>query len=149
VVAPVTRRIIRSLCVAGSLAAPVLTNDVTHGSSSVAALVDAGPLAQELPVEETYRRQCAACHGEKGRGDGRSARRYNPRPPDFQDPGGVVLLNDDQLLEVISGGRGAMPSFREVLSREAIAAIVAYVRVLSGQSEPPPGAADPGSARDR
>jgi len=94
---------------------------------------------QELSAEENYRRQCAACHGERGRGDGRVARRYNPRPPDFQDPEGIVLLRDDELQEIIASGRASMPAFDEVLSAPEITAVVAYIRVLSGHSEPVSG----------
>jgi mono/diheme cytochrome c family protein len=87
--------------------------------------------AQEVPIEETYRRQCAACHGEQGRGDGRMARRFKPPPADFQDPEGVAKRTDEELVEVITDGRASMPAFGDVLSEEVVAAVVTYVRDLS------------------
>lgn len=95
----------------------------------------AAPVAQEASLEETYRRQCAPCHGEQGRGDGRMARRFKPPPADFQDPEGIVKLTDDELVEVITGGRSSMPAFRDVLSEEVIRRIVTYIRELSRAPE--------------
>ena len=90
--------------------------------------------AQEVPVTETYRRQCASCHGEEGRGDGRVARRYNPRPTDFRDPEGVAALSDEELLQIIAEGRGSMPAFDEVLPLEVLLDLVRHVRQLSMDS---------------
>ena len=88
-------------------------------------------IVQEPPVEEIYRRQCSACHGKEGRGDGRAARRYNPRPPDFTAPEGVVRLSDDELEGIVTNGRASMPAFKEVLSAEAITLLVGHIRELS------------------
>lgn len=87
--------------------------------------------AQEVPIEETYRRQCAPCHGEQGRGDGRMARRFKPPPTDFQDPEGIVKRTDDELVEIILNGQASMPEFGDVLSEEVVTELVAYVRDLS------------------
>lgn len=89
------------------------------------------PVGQEVPIAETYGRQCAACHGERGRGDGRMARRFKPPPADFQDPEGVAKLTDEELVEVITDGRASMPAFGDVLSEDVVAAVAAYVRDLS------------------
>jgi len=89
-----------------------------------------GP-SQEVPIEETYRRQCAACHGEHGRGDGRMARRFKPPPADFRNPQGVARLTDEELIEVITEGRASMPAFGDVLSEDVIAVMVTHVRELS------------------
>lgn len=89
------------------------------------------PARQEVPIEETYRRQCAACHGEQGRGDGRMARRFKPPPADFLDPNGIAKRTDEELVEVIIDGRASMPAFGDVLSEEVVAVLVAYLRDLS------------------
>lgn len=86
-------------------------------------------------MQETYRRQCSACHGAEGRGDGRAARRYDPRPPDFTDPEGVARLSDEEIIEIITNGRAAMPSFGDVLGAEAVSRLVEYVRDLSRGGE--------------
>ena len=95
------------------------------------ASVLVGDAVQEQTVQETYRRQCAACHGSEGRGDGRAARRHNPRPPDFTDPESVVKLTDDELIEIIIEGRASMPAFGDVLSEAVIIQVVSYIRDMS------------------
>lgn len=127
--------IIRCFCVLAPLTALGLTREGE-------APLTPGALTQELSAEENYKRQCAACHGDEGRGDGRVSRRYNPRPSDFRDPNGVLLMSDDELNEIITDGRASMPAFDEVLTAEEIAAVTAYVRVLSGQIENGPEASE-------
>jgi mono/diheme cytochrome c family protein len=63
------------------------------------------------------------------------ARRFKPPPADFQDPEGIVKLRDDELVTIITDGRASMPAFGDVLSEEVIAALVAYIRVLSRGEE--------------
>lgn len=120
---------------AASLAALGLTGNATRSSVPGDATLDPDGVVQELPVEETYRRQCAACHGQEGRGDGRAARRYNPRPADFKDPEGVAKLSDDELVGIITNGRASMPAFGQVLSEEALALLAGHVRELSRPGE--------------
>jgi len=113
---------------------PILAVAGLFASDARAAL--RGPLSQERPVVETYGRQCASCHGDEGRGDGRVARRYRPRPSDFTDPDGVPRRTDEELSEVLTYGRGSMPSFEDVLTPEEIADMVSYVRELSQGENP-------------
>lgn len=118
----------RGLCLACSLAVFSVAS-VASGSATVRA--EAPTAAQDRPVEETYRRQCRACHGDSGRGDGRIGRRFDPPPADFQDPDGVGKMSDEEIAEIITDGRTSMPEFADVLSAEEITAMVAYVRELS------------------
>lgn len=104
--------------------------DPSHGRARPASVV-----GQEVPVGETYRRQCAACHGERGRGDGRMARRFKPPPADFRDPEGVAARSDEEVMQIIAEGQASMPAFGDVLSVDAIAALVTYVRDLSRDTE--------------
>jgi len=136
---------LRGLCLIGFLVAlglnvaPVDVASVSIAYGTTLAVRDGRPITrvtQEVPIEETYRRQCAACHGEHGRGDGRMARRFRPPPADFQDPDGIVKLTDEELVEVITGGRASMPSFGDVLSEDVIVALVTYVRHLSSGAVP-------------
>lgn len=126
----------REFCLAGSLVLLGLTS-AGAGPSNAAGHTwnTVTPVVQEVPIEETYSRQCAACHGEHGRGDGRMARRFKPPPADFQDPEGVAKLTDEELVEVITDGRASMPAFGDVLSEQVIAVLVTYVRELSRGAE--------------
>lgn len=78
-----------------------------------------------------YEAQCVSCHGVAASGG----------------PGGPALVTkrytpprweDQDLANVIYGGRGAMPSFADRLSVEELAAVVAYIRWEQGL--PVPGA---------
>ena len=132
----------RGLCLIGLVlamgldVAPSDTLAATAADDSFVSLPGLGPGAvlasdQEVPIEETYRRQCAACHGEQGRGDGRMARRFKPPPADFRDPEGVPRLTDEELVDVIIEGRASMPAFGDVLNEEVVTVLVTYVRELS------------------
>ncbi len=80
-----------------------------------------------------YREQCAACHGEAGRGDGPKAKSLKgPPPSNLADP---ALMAGTSLLEtfrkVAIGVPGtAMPEFAEDLSDDDRWAVTAYVATL-------------------
>lgn len=92
---------------------------------------------EELDPAEIFKRQCVACHGKKGEGDGPAAAAMNPRPADLTDPERIGDRTDDELVDVLTNGKGAMPSFGSLLDSEEIKAMVGYIRELSGtESEP-------------
>ena len=85
--------------------------------------------AKPLPVPEAgtagsgaaiFATRCAGCHGADGGGG------FGPTIG-----GGVVVArypNVADQVAVVTEGRGAMPSFRDSLTPEQIAAVVAYTR---------------------
>lgn len=87
--------------------------------------------AQEQPGRATFRQYCVPCHGERGRGDGPAAVAFNPPPADFTDPEGLAKLTDEQVIEVITKGRGSMPAWGPILRQEQLGPLVAYLRRLS------------------
>jgi cytochrome c553 len=89
-------------------------------------------LEEPLPasVNEQYKRLCAACHGETGRGDGPVAAALSPRPPSFADSTFQASRTNEQLIAVIRDGRRAMPTFGKQLSPAEIQALVGYIRAL-------------------
>jgi cytochrome c oxidase cbb3-type subunit 2 len=82
--------------------------------------------------------QCAACHGERGKGDGSSASTlrddwgYPVRPHDFtHGPLKVGDAPEDLYRTFMTGLNGSpMPSFAESITPEQAWALVAYVRTL-------------------
>lgn len=80
---------------------------------------------------EAYTRQCVVCHGAKGEGDGPAASALKPRPSDLTESELVRDLPDAELLEFLSKGRGSMPGFAKVLSKQELNAIVGVLRDLN------------------
>ena len=89
---------------------------------------------QDSVGAEVFSRQCAVCHGNDGKGDGRAAVAFNPPPSDLTDGGRLGQLSDEGLLAVIGTGRASMPGFAAVLSPEELQAVTRYVRGLSNES---------------
>jgi mono/diheme cytochrome c family protein len=84
-----------------------------------------------------YLRQCVACHGESGRGDGPSATAFATKPADLTDGRLMNALPDDFLANVILDGGPAeglaptMPPFRGHLGAEQTADVIAYLRSIA------------------
>ncbi|MGH7569938.1 MAG: FTR1 family protein [Gemmatimonadales bacterium] len=97
---------------------------------------------------QVYREQCAACHGDAGRGDGPKARSLEgPPPANLADPALLVATPPSELYSKITIGvpGTAMPEFEGTLSPEDRWAVTAYVATLwtaeRARSTEPPSAA--------
>jgi cytochrome c553 len=77
----------------------------------------------------TFRTKCAMCHGPDGSG---SAVGKSMNVPDLRSPV-VQKVPDAQLSQIISDGKGGMPSFKSSLSEDQVHSLVAYVRSLRGK----------------
>lgn len=108
-----------------------------------------GSLAQqgEVPLEEVerftdgdadrgaelYQRYCRGCHGEDGRGGGRT---FMPHVQNLTRKGYIEQVPDGYLFMVIAEGGAAaglnsyMPAWRSTLSDQDIKDVIAYVRSL-------------------
>lgn len=79
-----------------------------------------------------FRTYCVLCHGAEGKGDGRAARMYTPRPANLT----VSPFNDTYKEMIIRGGGASvgrsafMPPWGEELTDEQIRDVVAYLREL-------------------
>jgi mono/diheme cytochrome c family protein len=80
---------------------------------------------------EAYERQCVVCHGAKGEGDGPAATALKPRPSDLTKSELVNEMSDAELLEYLSKGKGAMPGFAKILSKQELSALVGVLRDLN------------------
>jgi len=97
-----------------------------------------------------YAANCAVCHGGDGSGAGRGTgvtisrqREFGIMPPALNNPGFQGAAPDAMIASIIREGRpsGIMPSFRNELSDQEMADVVAYVRELGRKAaaeNPPP-----------
>lgn len=79
-----------------------------------------------------YSQQCATCHGDKGHGDGASARFLGKSPQDltldeFQSQ------TDGEIFWKISNGNPPMPAFNDILQDKDRWLIVNYLRTFSAK----------------
>jgi mono/diheme cytochrome c family protein len=99
--------------------------------------------------KDIYLRECSACHGERGDGDGPAAPFLSPRPRNFTaamfklrtTPSGEAPRTDDVVRTIERGIPGtSMPSFAFLgaVEREKVAAYVLRFGDLLETPEPPP-----------
>jgi copper transport protein len=95
-------------------------------------LPDAESIAIAQPI---FQQNCAACHGETGRGDGPTGLTLTPPPADFA-AGHTNTHSDGDLYYWILQGipDRPMPAFETVVTKEEAWHLVNYVRRLSTQS---------------
>ena len=84
---------------------------------------------------ETYKKTCAPCHGDAGKGDGPASKIFKPPPRDHTDAAYMDTITDEEMVKTINfggalKGKPAMPSHPAIRGEE-MTALVAYVRTLS------------------
>jgi len=80
------------------------------------------------PGENIFRAKCAVCHGVDGAG--RTPNGKKLRVPDLRSDR-VQGHVDDELLDIVTNGKGDMPPFGKKYTAEKIQQVVAYVRTLN------------------
>jgi len=84
--------------------------------------------------KKLYGAQCAACHGENGRGNGPAAASINPPPSDLTLAVHTPIASDGYLYWAIGEGGApvgsAMPAFKESLQADQAWKIILYLRSL-------------------
>ena len=82
--------------------------------------------------KQLYRKNCSTCHGAKGMGDGDIANSLNPSPALLAYLIQMPMTVDGYLLWSISEGgkefETDMPAFKDILSRDEIWKVIAYMR---------------------
>lgn len=89
----------------------------------------AAPGAKDQVIDVTWMKQCATCHGRRGKGDGPSSTMVKARDltnADFQ-----ATLTDEQIAKVIREGKDKMPAFN--LPDSVIQGLVRHVRKMVGK----------------
>ncbi len=101
-------------------------------------LVSSGAgMARAQDTKQLYEKNCNACHGPSGKGDGPAGKILKPAPADFA----TVLKGkaDAEIAKVIKeGGKAvgksaAMPAFGTKLKDDQIQAMVEYVKGFSSK----------------
>ncbi|MFL6374350.1 MAG: c-type cytochrome [Pyrinomonadaceae bacterium] len=88
------------------------------GTTTTAAAVEDMSSPRSL-----YTKNCAGCHGAKGKAETRLGRKY--KADDIS--GGV---GTGKTIRIVTSGKGHMPSFKKRLSSAQIAQIAEYVKSL-------------------
>jgi copper transport protein len=83
--------------------------------------------------ETLYAENCAACHGDTGKGDGLVGMTLNPAPADLTIHTVPGVHSDGKLWNWISDGYpgSVMPAFSQFLTEEEMWHLVNYIRTLS------------------
>jgi mono/diheme cytochrome c family protein len=102
---------------------------------TVATLTQPGNAATQSTV---YADNCAVCHGDEGKGDGPIAASLTPRPPDLTQSELVGTMSEEELMEYVSVGKGAMPGFGKILTEEQLRGVVAWLRAKTGSQTTQP-----------
>lgn len=109
-----------------------------------AAAEDAAPLPRDtgeaavIRGSIAFRTYCVLCHGVAGKGDGRAAKMYTPRPADLT----VSPFNDAYKEMIIRGGGASvgrsafMPPWGDELTDEQIRDVVAFLREVRKTGKP-------------
>jgi len=103
----------------------------------------APPSPRNQVIDVTWLKQCASCHGKKGRGDGPSSPMVKAR--DLTQLEWQASMTDEQLVKIIREGKDKMPAFN--LPDSIVQGLVAHVRGLAetprekehGEEGPLPG----------
>lgn len=110
------------------------TTATTSRTSPAAASAAVSPAVLEQG-RTLYQKNCTACHGESGKGDGPGAGVLKPPPRDHTDKAYMSTLSDKQIADVIKmggaiKGKPLMPSHPQFKDPQ-LQALVAYIRSLA------------------
>ena len=127
---------------------PVPPGTIARGTAArQAALASPGPeVTRDVMArgEERFRAFCSPCHGSSGRGDGTVVSRGFPPPPSYHEER-LLSLSPEQIVQVITNGKGRMFPYADRVLPEERWAIAHYVKAL--QARDPGSGADRGAAR--
>ena len=105
----------------------ILTTLIVGLTGFPISMVHANAAQASAAITATFRTKCAMCHGPDGGGSevGKSM-----NVPDLRSEA-IQGLADAELVQVISNGKGGMPSFKNSIGADQIQALVKHVRALA------------------
>jgi cytochrome c553 len=92
----------------------------------------AAPGTKDQVIDVTWMKQCATCHGRRGKGDGPSSTMVKAR--DLTNAEFQATLTDEQIAKVIRSGKDKMPAFN--LPDSIIQGLVQHVRAMAKKKRP-------------
>ena len=97
-----------------------LKNPVAADATSIAA------------GKQVYDKQCASCHGDKGKGDGQMGEELNPKPADLTDADWKHGSTDGEIFTLVRDGskNTGMRAYGRKLTTHQMWDVVNYVRTL-------------------
>ncbi len=109
------------------------------GGSYNASIKKATP-KELIQGKEIYQKQCAACHGLQGKGDGPLVSALPSKPADFTDPIHSKFYSDRARIYIIKKGipGTAMAGMEKTLGNKEIRSVYLYIKSLrkcSGSEE--------------
>jgi mono/diheme cytochrome c family protein len=87
--------------------------------------------------KKIYERQCLACHGAKGAGDGPMAGHLEKRPGVLSNPK-LWEQSDGALFWKVNEGHRPMPTFKRIMSDEERWPVINYIRTFAPKPTVPP-----------
>jgi len=102
----------------------MVVSSVNSGQDAIAISVISFR-SEEPTAENIFRAKCAVCHGVNGAGHTPNGKKL--RVPDLRSEK-VQNESDNELLDVISNGKGEMPPFRKKYSADKLQQVITYVR---------------------
>lgn len=100
--------------------AAVFSLNQTQASNSVSINTD------DPTPEQIYDQYCARCHGTDGKAETRMGKSMGAR--NFTDKTWQNDTKDEDILETIKEGNGAMPSFKNKLTEDKVKSLVGRIR---------------------
>lgn len=80
---------------------------------------------EQTDIDKLYAKKCAMCHGVNG-----VPKKFAKGSPDFSNTEWKNSVSEEDLVIVISKGKGKMPSFQSRLTEDQIKALAAYLLAL-------------------
>jgi mono/diheme cytochrome c family protein len=113
-----------------STQAPPPPASVGESGATIGTADSSAAPASDGSGARVFEQRCVLCHGKTGLGDGAAAAGLNPKPRNLRDATYMDARTDEQLLDIIRNGKGAMPAWgkNNTLSEEEIQAVLRHIR---------------------
>ncbi len=93
-----------------------------------ACIAASGAFAETIAAGDLFKGRCAGCHGPDGSGNTPFAKAFKIRDLGSSD---VQKQSDEEILRILSGGKGKMPAFDGKLNAAQMGEIVSHIRALA------------------
>ena len=130
--------LITALAAGGLIVAAALAQDTKSGSEEWVAPSRAAKKKNPIEANEVslakgkpvWVKECASCHGDKGKGDGPAVKDLEKKPEDLTLPK-TLNQTDGALFWKIAEGRKPMATYEKTLNEEDRWHVINYLRILA------------------